>query len=284
MEAIERRPLRATEVLDGAVKLVTSRIGELARAILAVAVPVQVLNLLYFLSLDEAFFETPTGTGRVDLLLSLGGVLGLAAGVAEYAVAVRIVAWAYLGERPRWSEALRVALRRLPAILLAVILLGLAVTAGVIALLVPGIFLAIALSTSIPALLVEGLSATRSLRRSFRLVRGRWWATFGALVLAGIIVLVLNLVTTAVVAAVFLRGTQSLSTWRLATAVSSLVSLAVGVLTTSLLAAVGTVSYFDLRVRKEGLDVELLAREPASEPPLTPQPGAGPEPEDRESS
>lgn len=275
MEAIERRPLRATEVLDVAVKLATSRIGELAKVIVAIAAPVQVLGFLYFLSQGNQTVLEATTASAGGLLL---GMVSLAAGTLEYAVAVRTIAWAYLGERPPWAEALRVALRRLPAIFLAVLLLSLVVSGGILALLVPGIFLAVALSTSMPALLVEGLSAPAALRRSFRLVRGRWWATCGALLLAAVVVTVLNLLTGAVVVAIFLRGVESLSSVRLATAISSLVSLAVGVLTTSLLAAIGTVCYFDLRVRKEGLDVELLAREPT-----TRQPGAEPEAGERPS-
>ena len=61
-----------------------------------------------------------------------------------------------------------------------------------IALIIPGIWLAVAWSVSYPALLSEGIGPVAALGRSFRLVRGRWWPTFGALLVMYLIVLVIS--------------------------------------------------------------------------------------------
>ena len=58
-------------------------------------------------------------------------------------------------------------------------------------LVIPGIWLFVMYAVAVPALLLERVGPVQSLKRSYRLVKGRWWATFGTLlvstVLAGIV-------------------------------------------------------------------------------------------------
>jgi len=53
---------------------------------------------------------------------------------------------------------------------------------------IPGIFLAVALSFVIVILMIEDKSIIKSISRSISLIRGKWWSTFGILVVIGIIV------------------------------------------------------------------------------------------------
>lgn len=56
-----------------------------------------------------------------------------------------------------------------------------------IALIGPGIWVGVAISMTTPVVAIERLSAIASILRSVRLVRGRWWATAGFLLIVGLL-------------------------------------------------------------------------------------------------
>jgi len=145
-------------------------------------------------------------------------------------------------------------------------------TIALLAFVVPGVWLWYAFSLSVPVLLLESVKGSRALRRSFRLVRHRWWATAGTilvgLLLAGMATGMLSIV---VAVPIFVGGSYLvvLVVSTIAGGLSSLVS-------TPFQAAIIALVYFDLRVRKEGLDIELLAERMGATGPrgpgLVPQP------------
>lgn len=53
---------------------------------------------------------------------------------------------------------------------------------------IPGIFLAVALSFVTVIIMIEGKSILKSISRSISLIRGKWWSTFGILLVIGTIV------------------------------------------------------------------------------------------------
>jgi integral membrane sensor domain MASE1 len=109
---------------------------------------------------------------------------------------------------------------------------------------------------AVPVLLTEGVKGRKALERSRQLVRGHWWRTFGVVVLGTILAGVLSGAIGAVVI-----GVTSVSDHRSLTAiVVSVVGNTAGrLITVPFSAAFVTVLYFDLRVRKEAFDLQLLA-------------------------
>lgn len=83
-----------------------------------------------------------------------------------------------------WSLAKQ---KILPAFGLA-ILVSLIVFAGMIFFYIPGIYLAVALSFSFVALVFDDLTVGKSISRSFFIIKGRWWFTFGIFIVFGFIV------------------------------------------------------------------------------------------------
>jgi hypothetical protein len=79
------------------------------------------------------------------------------------------------------GRALAFALSRLPALLVLYVVASVAIGIGVFAFFVPAVWLAVAWSLAIPVLVLEDAGPLRALGRSFALVRGRWWATLGTL-------------------------------------------------------------------------------------------------------
>jgi hypothetical protein len=112
-------------------------------------------------------------------------------------------------------------------------------------------------SVAVPAMLLERIGPVDALRRSFRLVRGRWWPTAGALVVGYLLIGILGALVTAVIMVIPSLVADGNT---LVGALGAVVGGTVGsVLTTPYSAAVVTLLYFDLRVRKEGLDLQLIA-------------------------
>jgi hypothetical protein len=169
-------------------------------------------------------------------------------------------------------------LRRLWLVIATTILLTLALIAGFIALILPGFWLFVCFAVAIPALLFEELGPAQALGRSFRLVQGRWWATFAALFVMLVLLLVIVIVVTGTIVAAVLSDSDNEVLGAILTAIAAILVTA---LAYPLQAAVVTLIYFDLRVRKEGFDLQLLAERMGTErvpevggaPPAEAQPG-----------
>jgi hypothetical protein len=264
------RPLGIGEILDVAIKITTRHWWTLARVVLVVVVPVQVLSALIDLSASEGLV---TGDGVLEddevgpfvAAVASSVVLGLLAQTVATGACFKTVADAYLGRVPSWRRSLAETFRRLHSIVWVSILVYVLGFLGLLALIIPGIWLFISWTVAVPALLTEGVKGRRALGRSFRLVRGFWWRTFAivlvSLILAGIVEAA---ITGALTGLVFTSDSDFV-----AVVATGLASLLAGALTTPFVAAVTIVLYVDLRVRKEGFDLALLAArfgEPVGEP------------------
>lgn len=164
---------------------------------------------------------------------------------------------AYAGRPLDWRASLQAGVRHLgPLLWVAIIVL---VTGAVTSALffAPAVWLGVMWSVAVPAVMVERLGGPRALGRSFALVRGRWWATFAELLFA-LVILFVALFGLGLVLGVVDRaaGVASVTVWAVLSGAVSVISYLVAA---PLVAAVLSVVYVDLRVRKEGLDAERLA-------------------------
>ncbi len=110
----------------------------------------------------------------------------------------------------------------------------------------------------LPAIFVENIGLGAAMSRSWRLVRGMWWRTFFIIVLIGLVYYVVTLA---------LGGFFYLGQGLLSIVVSPYIALSiyeaavilVQGLTAPILLIAFVLLYFDLRVRKEGIDLFQLA-------------------------
>jgi hypothetical protein len=164
--------------------------------------------------------------------------------------------WLVDGARPGLASIFGAVLRRYFAIF------GLVVLSVVVALTLVcfpvGLWLSIRFAVAVPVLLAERVGPWRALVRSWDLTEGSWWRTLGTLV-------VLYLIGAVVVSALGLVG------WPLALAVPFLPSavrgaILIGVSTLGSALTVPLISlglvllYVDFRIRREGYDLDRLAR------------------------
>ena len=214
--------------------------------------------------------------GYEDNLLAAGlvvQVLTILTTLLALGACLKAAGDAYLGRTPEVGDSLRFARGRLGPMLWLGFLFVVAVFLGTLALIIPGIYLAVAFSVAVPVLLVEDLRGTKALGRSRRLVSGRWWSTLGVLVLGYMLLpLVFGLVLGLAVAAVT-AGMDSVMGQLL---IQLLMNLVISLLVTPFTVTLLAILYFDLRVRKEAFDLQLLAEriDPGpSAAPAAPSPG-----------
>ena len=221
--------------------------------------------------------------------------LSLIASALLQAVIVIEVARATLGEKLRlgalwrtaasrlwplvlWTGLLTVALFIGVAVIAAFVVLLISVggTAGFVAGVLVGIFGGLVLAAAsaflytktsvVPSLIVlEKLSVRASVVRSWSLTRGYFWRTLGVLLLIGLIVQVITqIVTTPVSLLMGLgamlidpNGTLSEETTYIVTALTLIIAIPVAAVAAVVQSAAIALIYLDLRMRKEGLDLEL---------------------------
>jgi hypothetical protein len=293
------RPLGIGEILDVGIKVYTRNALTLFKIVVFVVLPAQiVVNAVEVSALPSGLSVSgggsfgpsfsPNGNATITrhqlgVFLTGWGVallITFVAGQLAQAGCFRAVADAYLGEEVGWRSSLRYALRRLPALIGMSIVSGILTLIGFALCILPGVYLWAGFYVAVPVLLVEGSGPLRSLGRSRELVRGRWWGTFGVAVVGYLLVSVVSVALSGlIVGLAFANPARNTVTgFVLNTFATTLGSM----LTTPAAAAFATVLYIDLRVRKEGFDLLLLARrlgverEPAQEPPSFLPPPAEP--------
>jgi len=124
-----------------------------------------------------------------------------------------------------------------------------------------GVWLFVLWTPAAPALAAEPINPGQAIRRSTQLVKGEWWRTFltmaTVLILAGVLAVILG--ATSGVAASFVPGLpEDVSIMLVGTA-----SLLAGSLATPLVPIAFSLLYVDLRVRKEGFELDYLAQSAA---------------------
>ena len=149
--------------------------------------------------------------------------------------------------------------RRYFAVFGFVILAGLVALGSIGILTIPVvIWVLIRWSVATPALFAEGVGPVKAVGRSWNLVRDNWWRTVGIVIIVAIMVSLiqsaLSVLFTGMAAVV--PGLSDDLRAGLVTTVATLVDALVSAITPIAI----TMLYLDLRVRKEGLDLDQLAR------------------------
>lgn len=189
-------------------------------------------------------------------------VLNVVLGAIAAAASTFVVAENYMGRRLEAGGAFARATPFVGRLIMLALLSGLLIGLGFVLLIVPGLILLAGLILGTPALVLESLpGATDAMARSWSLTKGHRWRVLGGLVVVGVL-LFLPFIAAGSMAAtsVPLEGdlTAPMSS-RLLIAVT--VAALLQTLIYPLFYCVLTVMYYDLRVRKEGYDLEVLAQD-----------------------
>jgi hypothetical protein len=161
------------------------------------------------------------------------------------------------------ADSYRFALTRIGPVLLVVVLTFLAVLGGFILLIIPGIIFHIRFLFGPAVVVVEDARGRQAMRRSWRLAKGSFWKLLGTVFLASILASIAGGIISipASVGAEF-AGTNA---WIL-----RFVGSAVGgVITGPFVTTVTVLLYYDMRIRKEGFDIQVMAQELGDQTPAS---------------
>jgi hypothetical protein len=254
------RQMGIGEILDSAIQLYRREWMALIGIVALVLVP---LSFLQFY-LTRALSTAPVQPGlvrqdEITAAIVATGVLGIAEFlfVQPFLVAAvaRAAANVYLGEPVTIGATYRFALTRVHSILWISILNFLALVLGLVLLVIPFFIVLVRMTFAPTVLVVEGIRGPKALGRSWRLAGGHFWRLAGTLLLAGLIAGVVSSVLT--VPTEFAALGLGENGWPVRALGSSLAT----VLVTPFSTLITVLLYFDLRIRKEGYDIEVLTQE-----------------------
>jgi hypothetical protein len=278
------RPLGIGEVLDGAIKVVTRHWRVMVACMAGIVVPLVVIGVLIQASVDpeklRLSVQAATESGNDSNPQLLGGsaalsiVLWVAFLVANL-TSYRAAGDAWAGEPPTAASSLRQGLRRvlpylgmeLIVVVVFVVLVAVAFALGPLGVL-PGlvvVWLWPFAQIAQPIVVLERVGPIKALSRSVALLRDGWWRTFLTLVLAFLLLviafLIIGLALGLTLGAAAGDGEVS---GAIARVVINTLALSVAL---PFATATNTIVYYDRRVRREGLDLQLQSAAPRWEPP-----------------
>jgi hypothetical protein len=255
------------DILDRGLKLLLARLPAFYAINLIVLSPIIAYQLLLPLLLMSAENQAVAMLAAV-----LGGslvVLFLALILQPIGTAaiLHIISQEFIDRRVGIGAAFRFALSRFGPLLGASIVAGLLIGLGMICCLVPGFIFWTWYAFVPQVVVVEGRGVSSSLDRSKQLGEGYRWRIFGILIL----ILLLSLVIPSMLDAglgLALPASETVPVagggFRIVThyrnqVIHTIVTNLVNILFSAYLAVCLTLLYFDLRIRKEGYDLEMAA-------------------------
>jgi len=260
----ELRPRGIGEILDTGVALYRERFGPLIKVTLAVVIPLEILSALVQLSAQpDEYTVGVTGIQPVydesEFLLQIAAlfvILGVQTMGTAFvtAAATRISADAYVGNAEDPATAVRNVGRRFFALVGLSIVVTLGVLVGFLLCIVPGLVLIALWSVAVPVLVLEGTGISAALGRSWKLASAYFWITIGAYWTVQLLSFALTFGIAALLG-LFLTTSDSSTGAVITQSVANAVS---AVITTPLIATVLVALYFDLRIRAEGFDVQMM--------------------------
>jgi hypothetical protein len=280
--------MRVGQVIDASLKLYRAKFPDLMLIALIVAVPIDAIGgVLNDLSLPSQVF---VHDGRIYYYLGesvgpLGTIWRLVGDLLIYPLGtgalLKCLLDAHAGRPSSWRSSLRFAAARWGALLWLAILTGLGLVLFSILLIIPGIYMYVCWYVAVPVLMFEGITGTGAMSRSRGLVSGRWWPTFGIAIITVLAAVVVEVVAVLVIGLVM----HSMSSVGPIIVLQQVAQVLFHLISAPLFAAVAAIVYVDLRTRKEGFDLELLAEALGRGEPLSAAPafaafgaGDGPEP------
>jgi membrane-anchored glycerophosphoryl diester phosphodiesterase (GDPDase) len=269
------------EILDAAIRLYRAQWKSLMAIVAIALVPITFLQAFLTRSTGSPFSTEAPIPGDVDSTLVTSVVMGIIQVLVIQPFLTAAVAKAsadvYLGREVVVGPTFRYAVSRIHSILWITILLVLVVllpglvlvifaalgaeeVAVVLAILMI-VFLVIVFVRFVfgsTVLVVEGKNGSKALRRSWELAKGSFWKILGTLVLAGIMASVVEGVLAVPGALAF--AAIGPGGWPFLAIGGSLAAI----LTTPFTTLITVLLYFDLRIRKEAFDLEVMAQEMSS--------------------
>ena len=273
MSTLDLRPLSIGQLLDRTFSLyrrnflLFAGISALPNLLVLALQLVQVILMPAKMGVARPTVQEFQGASSVFTTVGVGGIILLAlVGIIVYFVAylfsqgatVYAVSELYLGRATTIGQSLSRVRGELGSLFGVILLNGLVTGLCFLLLIIPGIYMACRLCVCIPAALLENLGPRDSLERSYKLTQDNAGRAFLILLLY-VVILYASLLLFDIP---FEIGIQSAahdpSMLRVWTALLQVGNFIASVLVTPVFTIATSIFYFDLRVRKEAFDLQLM--------------------------
>lgn len=277
MQARDFEPMSIGRILDQTFKIYRENFIRFVTIVAVIQVPIGLLAIISTSSFRRGVpvrqssdyrqlsQEEPDPTvalfGAAGMIVT--GIIGMFGQVLCRGALTKSVSESYLGNEISVGQAYQFVLPKFLTLILAGIFVVLVVYLGLLLLVVPGVIFGLWFALTTPAIIVENLRATQGMSRSKALASGN----LGKIFSVGFLVLLISFVLSIVLhygASMFTRTLFS-GNVTLALAINHLVTVVANILVAPIGATAYILLYYDLRIRKEGFDLQMLADSIGSE-------------------
>jgi hypothetical protein len=248
MDPIALRPRKATEIIDAAIEVYRRNPIHFLLLAAIVRVPWLIVQIIYL-----APREGDPDAIVTSVLISMGTLITT---FFMQGFIVYMASELYLGRETDALDTMRRVGPRIFSVFVASLLTSVALGAGLVLFLFPAVWIAAALFAVQPALVLEGKSVFGAFDRSQKLSDGVKMHVLSAIGLIVLIRIVLEFGSALLALAIPMPALRYVVVTVAAMLVYPLYSIAY------------TLIYYDIRIRKEGFDMEMMAKQltPASTP------------------
>ncbi len=203
-------------------------------------------------------FFTVAGVAGIIVLAVVGVIVYFIAYLFAQGATVYAVSELYLGRPTTIGQSLSRVWGELLSLFVLLIFYFVILLFSFILLFFPAIYMACRLCVSVPAALLEDLGPLDSLRRSFALTKDNAGRAFLILLLYAVILYAAIFLFAIPIGIGVASAAHDPATLRMWTALMQVGNFIAGVLVTPVLTIAASIFYFDLRVRKEAFDLQLM--------------------------
>jgi hypothetical protein len=266
-------PMTVADILDGAFAIVKARPARILGITAVFVVPVHLVGAYLqrnvfgdfvdqIISSDPAVQRSAANDGGGEFLgvIMLAIIPALALTFVAAALARLVGAWS-AGHDLTAGELLKGVARKSWALLAAFVVVHLAEGVATLCFYIGLVFVMPLFAVTAPAIGAEDLGPIEGIKRAWNLAGRRYWPTLGVAWLIGITAFLLSNALGGL-PQVLASGADADVAWMLLAAGNILGS----VISTPFVAAATVLLYLDLRIRTEGLDIEMSARELLDDP------------------
>ncbi len=266
------RPLEVGDLLDETFRIYRRHFLLFAGISVILAIPAAGLQGYSFFTLFSNFLQSTTTGQTFDfnnllpslVVIAIGYVINVLLSPYSYGAVIYAACESALGHPVTVWDALRGVTRRYFAILGYVLLVALM---GVLFCLLPlWIWIWVGWVAVLPVMFVENVGLGAAMGRSWQLVQGRWWRTFLILLLVVLVWYFARIALEAFIALANALIGIVVSAY-VVLAITQAAAIIVAALVNPVLQIAIVLIYFDLRVRREALDLFQLAQHVSASQP-----------------
>jgi hypothetical protein len=243
------KPMNAGEILDNTFKLFKgqfkSYLGIVVLGIASFIVLGLIVGALYYM-----FGKTTVMVGG-----AIAYILFIVVNLAMNAGLIKMTSEQILDRKMGSMEAYRFGFGKAWYLFLGGLLYVIIVTLSAILLIIPGVYFGNALVLFSQSIVIEEKGPWSALKRSKLLTKGSWWRCFGIIFLAIVFMVIISTLPRMVIG-IFVGLIFNPNF--IATIIDAFLGIIISTLFAPLIMIAMTLLYYDLRIRKENLDLQVM--------------------------